>query len=155
MLASPLPTRTTAKRALQSESYADFQISDGVAGNALAEVNAAFPIDTSSLASVSASDLSILQAARLVAEDAEIGTGGFDDELAATSGDTTALQNGKIKNKVLKLQLEVLGLMIQQAQGDDKTSEIATETTKLNTNIALDQAAAGQSSVGVTGTFSG
>jgi hypothetical protein len=65
------------------------------------------------------------------------------------------LQNGKIKNKVLKLQLEVLGLQIQAAQGDENQSKIDEETTKLNTNIGLDKKAAGQTSQGVTDTFSG
>ncbi len=92
----------------------------------------------------------------MVAEDAETGTGGFNDEIAAAAnGDTTALQNGKIKNKVLKLQLEVLGLQIEAAQGNADQDKIDEETTKLNTNIALDKAAAGQTSFGVTDTFSG
>jgi len=172
-----------SKRAgvLTAKSYSEFQISDGVAGNAFAEVTANFPvctsraeisytrdlaltihcwqIDTSDLAGVATSDLQIIQDARVTAEDAEIATGGFDDELAAAASgtDTTTLQNGKIKNKVLKLQLEVLGLQIQAAQGDSDATQdkIDEETTKLNTNIALDKAAAGQDSVGVTATFSG
>jgi hypothetical protein len=104
---------------------------------------------------VSADDLKIIQDARETAEDAETGTGGFNDEIAAASGDTTALENGKIKNKVLKLQLEVLALQIQAAQGDADQAKIDEETTKLNKNVALDEAAAGQDSVGVTDTFSG
>jgi hypothetical protein len=171
-LAAAAPTGVKSKRALTVKSYAEFQVSDGVAGNALAEVNANFPVsfvpakgsrnahmicqvDTSDLAGVSASDLKIIQDARLTAEDAEVGTGGFNDEIAAASGDTTALQNGKIKNKVLKLQLEVLGLQIQQAQGADNQDKIDEETNKLNKNIALDTEAKGQKSVGVTSTFSG
>jgi hypothetical protein len=99
--------------------------------------------------------LQIIQDARVVAEDAETGTGGFNDEIAAAGdGNTTALQNGKIKNKVLKLQLEVLGLQIEAAQGNADQAKIDEETTKLNSNIALDEAAAGQTSVGVTDTFS-
>lgn len=41
-----LPTSNVVKRAdvLSTQSYADFQVSDGVAGNALAEVNANFPV---------------------------------------------------------------------------------------------------------------
>ena len=112
-------------------------------------------IDQTDLAGVSANDLAVIKAARLVAEDAETGTGGFNDEIAAASGSTTSLQNGKIKNKVLKLQLEVLGLQIELAQGDGDQAQIDAETTKLNTNIALDKKAAGQASVGVTSTFSG
>jgi hypothetical protein len=57
---------------------------------------------------------------------------------------------GKIKNKVLKLQLEVLALQIDQAQsGTDNSDKIAEETTKLNNNIALDAAAAGETSQSV------
>ncbi len=115
-----------------------------------------FQVDTSDLASVSAADLKIINDARSTAEDAETGTGGFNDELAAAGdADTTSLQNGKIKNKVLKLQLEVLALQIEAAQGNADQSKIDEETTKLNTNIALDKKAAGQASVGVTDTFSG
>lgn len=114
-------------------------------------------IDTSDLASVSASDLQIIQDARVTAESAETGSGGFDDEIDAAGGgaNTTALQNGKIKNKVLKLQLEVLALQIEAAQGNGDQSKIDEETTKLNTNVSLDKAAAGQKSVGVTDTFQG
>lgn len=54
-------------------------------------------------------------------------------------------QNGKIKNKVLKLTAEVLGLQIDAAQG--KTGgDVAAEQTKLANNIALDTKAAGQAS---------
>ncbi|KAK5199017.1 hypothetical protein LTR99_001056 [Exophiala xenobiotica] len=157
-LSTAAPAGLKAKRAsvLTAQSYADFQVSDGVAGNALAEVNAKFPIDQTDLANVSDADLQIIQDARVVAEDAETGTGGFNDEIAAAGdGNTTALQNGKIKNKVLKLQLEVLGLQIEAAQGNADQAKIDEETTKLNSNIALDEAAAGQTSVGVTDTFSG
>lgn len=113
-------------------------------------------IDQSDLANVSAGDLQIINDARETAEDAEVGTGGFNDELdAAGGGDTTAIQNGKIKNKVLKLQLEVLALQIDAAQGNADQAKIDEETTKLNNNIKLDEAAAGQASVGVTDTFSG
>jgi hypothetical protein len=91
-----------------------------------------------------------------VAEEAEVGTGGFNDAIAALGdADTTTVQNGKIKNKVLKLQLEVLALQIEAAQGDQDLAKIDEETTKLNKNIQLDEAAAGQDSVGVTDTFSG
>ncbi|KAK6366282.1 hypothetical protein LTS17_010788 [Exophiala oligosperma] len=157
-LSSAAPVALKNKRAsvLTTQSYADFQVSDGVAGNALAEVNAKFPINQSDLAKVSSDDLKIIKAARVTAEDAETGTGGFNDEIAAAgSGDTTALQNGKIKNKVLKLQLEVLALQIEAAQGDADQAKINEETTKLNKNVSLDKAAAGQKSVGVTDTFSG
>ncbi|KAK5062547.1 hypothetical protein LTR84_004620 [Exophiala bonariae] len=155
-LSSAAPVTSPAKRALTAQSYSQFQVSDGVAGNALAEVNANFPIDLTNLASVSAADLKVLKTAAQVAEQAEVGTGGFNDELEALgNGDTTALQNGKIKNKVLKLQLQVLALQVQAAQGDADQAKLDEETTKLNKNVALDVAAKGQASVGVTKTFSG
>jgi hypothetical protein len=62
------------------------------------------------------------------------------------------LQNGKIKNKVLKLFLEVTALQIQQAQGKDEQDKIDEEQTKLNNNISLDKKAAGQASKGVVFT---
>jgi hypothetical protein len=45
-LSTAAPAGSKAKRAsvLTAQSYADFQVSDGVAGNALAEVNAKFPV---------------------------------------------------------------------------------------------------------------
>ena len=74
----------------------------------------------------------------------------FDPAISASSrANAIALENGKIKNKVLKLTLEVTGLQIQQAQGQDVASQTTAETTKLNTNLTLDQAAAGQASQAV------
>ena len=174
-----LPTTDASRKVkrgvLTVQDYSQFQVSSGKAGNALAEVNAKFPvciqhnstslaptanplqIDQANLAGVDAQDLAILKAARVTAEDAEVGTGGFNDAIAAAGKSTAAgkaLQNGKIKNKVLKLQLEVLSLQIDGAQGKDTTAKVAAETKKLNNNIALDKAAAGQASTPVdfTGT---
>jgi shikimate kinase len=74
-------------------------------------------VDQSNLAGVSASDLAIISAAAQISEDAETGTGGFNDAIAAAGGTATtsgkALQNGKIKNKVLKLQTDVLRIQIE------------------------------------------
>lgn len=69
----------------------------------------------------------------------------------------TISQNGKIKNKVLKLMATVLKLQAQQAQGEDVATDLATETKKLNNNIALDAKAAGQVSIAepFTATISG
>ena len=44
---------------------------------------------------------------------------------------------------------EVMGLQIQQAQGKDVASQISEEQAKLDNNIKLDQAAAGQASTAV------
>ena len=62
----------------------------------------------------------------------------------------TALQNGKIKNKVLKLQTDVLRLQIQAAQGKTGLdAQISQQETKLATNVALDEKAAGQASTAI------
>ena len=118
--------------------------SAGTAGNAQQEAQALIADLPADLSTVSADQLDTLEANRKIAESAE--TDGFNPAIAAASGDTTALDNGKIKNKVLKLTLEVAGLQIQQAQGDDVADKITQEQTKLNKNISLDQAAAGQAS---------
>jgi hypothetical protein len=125
------------KRALTATSYADFQVSDGVAGNALAEVQAKFPLPAD-LSTVSA-DQKVISDAREVAESAEVDAGGFNDAIAAATGDAaTALQVGKIKNKVLKLSLEVSDLQISQAvDGKDNTAKIAAEQKKLDNNIGM------------------
>lgn len=72
---------------------------------------------------------------------------------AASGSAADALQNGKIKNKVLKLFLETIALEIQQAQGGkDNQAKIDKEQKKLNNNIAADKKAAGQASQSVTFT---
>ena len=171
-LAAPTPkTKTTAAAAaagastLTVRSYADFQVSDGVAGNALAEVQAKFPVCSLShshfhnansnppqtpadLAAVSDADHQIIKDARQTAEAAE--TDAFNPAIDAASGAAaTALQNGKIKNKVLKLALEVMDLQISQAQGADNQGKIDEEQKKLDNNIATDKKNAGQASQSV------
>ena len=60
------------------------------------------------------------------------------------------MQNGKIKNKVLKLQTDVLRLGIQVAQGNtDKQAQLDGQVVKLNKNVALDVKAAGQASTAI------
>ncbi|KAB2576736.1 putative small secreted protein [Lasiodiplodia theobromae] len=158
-LAAPVPGSANglSKRALLTEqSYADFQISDGVAGNALQEVNQKFPITDQDPANISDEDQEIISKARETAEDAETGTGGFNEQIEAAGEDTDegkALQVGKIKNKVLKLQLEIMDLQIKQAKGDDQTEKIAEEQTKLQKNMQQDADAAGQASKSVADTF--
>ncbi|KAL1864949.1 hypothetical protein VTK73DRAFT_5595 [Phialemonium thermophilum] len=145
--------KTKRADVLKVQNYADFQVSDGVAGNALGEVDANFPIDTSDLANVSDNDLAIIKSARETAEAAETDKGGFNDAIEQAGEDTAAgkaLQVGKIKNKVLKLRLEVLALQIEQAQGGkDNSDKIEEEQTKLNNNIQLDTKAKGQPSQSV------
>lgn len=95
-------------------SYAQFQISDGVAGNAEAEANSVFvdPFANTDLSTVSSDVLDAIQTMREAAESAE--TDDFNPQIAAASGAAAdALQVGKIKNKVLKLTGEVQGINIK------------------------------------------
>ena len=89
----------------------------------------------------------------MTAENAETKAGGFNEAIDAAGGKNTAagkaLQNGKIKNKVLKLQLQVLALQIEAAQGKDTAAKLAAQTKKLNKNVQLDEDAAGQASTSV------
>jgi hypothetical protein len=137
--------------------YSQFQISDGVAGDAEAQANAVFvePFAGTDLTTVDATSLANLGTMREAAESAE--TDDFDPEIAASSGATAdALQNGKIKNKVLKLTAEVQQIKIKIAQataaGSDTSSlesSLTTEQGKLTTNIATDVKNKGAVSQGV------
>ncbi|KAI3531116.1 hypothetical protein CABS01_16095 [Colletotrichum abscissum] len=138
---------------LSVQDYSQFQVSDGTAGNALAEVAQKFPVAQikADLAGVSKDDLAILQAARVAAEGAETDAGGFNDAIAKASGaDADALKVGKIKNKVLKLQLEVLALQVQQAQGASNQAKIDAEQKKLDNNVKTDTASKGKTSQSVS-----
>ncbi|KAH7105227.1 hypothetical protein BKA62DRAFT_692123 [Auriculariales sp. MPI-PUGE-AT-0066] len=135
--------------------YKDFQISGGVAGNALAEVdaNVLAPLLNRDDASISDAEESALANMRAAAEDAE--TSLFNPQIAAASGaEADGLQVGKIKNKVLKLRLFQKLLQIRiaksQAAGDDTSSDQAKlddEVAKLNKNAATDKASAGETSI--------
>lgn len=58
---------------------------------------------------------------------------------------------GKIKNKVLKLQTDVLRLRVLVAQGAaDKQAQLEAQVVKLNSNVALDVKAAGQKSKAIS-----
>ncbi|WWC97996.1 hypothetical protein V866_004885 [Kwoniella sp. B9012] len=135
------------------QDYADFQISDGVAGNAAAEANAIFvdPFGGCDLSTVDATSLDNMSTMREAAEDAE--TDLFNPQIdAATGAEADALQVGKIKNKVLKLTAFSQVLNIKIAQGDDASStKLDEETTKLNKNIATDEASAGETSQAAVG----
>jgi len=136
------------------QDYSEFQVSDGVAGNALAEVLAKFPISESDFANVDPEDLAILKAARKTAENAETETGGFNEAIEVAGGKDTpqgrALQIGKVKNKVLKLQLQVMALQIEQLQdGEDRSEKLQQQLTKLAKNVELDEAEAGNPSQSV------
>ncbi|ORY61545.1 uncharacterized protein BCR38DRAFT_411409 [Pseudomassariella vexata] len=154
-LSNPMLKRVSVL--LRPQRYAEFQISDGVAGQALAEVAQKFPVDTilRDPASVTPDDLAILKAARQTAENAETETGGFNDAIAKAnatqpgSAVVRALQLGKNKNKILKLQLLLLTRTIEVSQGHGNQTALTETSRKLNHNVALDEAAAGQPSKGV------
>ncbi|KAK3995351.1 hypothetical protein QBC44DRAFT_259766 [Cladorrhinum sp. PSN332] len=141
------------KRALRVQNYSQFSVSGGVAGNALNEVNAKFPIDLQNPASVSAQDMAILKAARVTAEAAETKAGGFNEAIEAAGGEKTtagaALQRGKIKNKVLKLQLQVMALTVEGAQGKNTAAKLAEQQKKLAKNVETDKKSAGLQSTSV------
>ena len=100
-LALSAPTSLEERAALAVTPYNQLSISAGTAGNAQAEAIAKFPFTADQFATVSAADLATIQTMRESAENAE--TDAFNPAIAAATGDTaTALQNGKIKNKVLK-----------------------------------------------------
>jgi len=159
--AAPLQVRRSglARRAFTELAYDVFQISGGVAGNAAAEANAVFvnPFKGVDPTTISQADLNSLATMRSAAEDAETD---FNTAIAAASGAAaTALQNGKIKNKVLKLtglsQIDTIKLAQAKAKGTDTTAieaSLADEQTKLKTNIALDVKAAGQKSTPIAGS---
>lgn len=138
-------------------SYDQFQISDGVGGNAQAEANVVFvdPFAGTDLATVSSDVLDAMNSMREAAEDAE--TSDFNPQIDAASGaDADALQVGKIKNKVLKLtgEVQILNIKIAQAKAkgsdtSDLESKLDEEQTKLSKNIATDKANAGKPSKGV------
>ena len=71
---------------LSCYSYAAFQISDGVAGNAEAEANAVFvdPFANVDLSTISSDVLDAIETMREAAEDAE--TAQFNPAIAAASG---------------------------------------------------------------------
>ena len=111
-------------------------------------------IDEDDLANVDPEDLAIIKAAGETAEAAETEAGGFNEAIDAVGGKNTEegkiLQVGKIKNKVLKLQLSVLALKIEVAQGRaDRAEKLQEQQTKLNKNVQLDEDAAGQPSQSV------
>lgn len=102
---------------------------------------------------MSAQDIAILKAARETAEAAEVDAGGFNNAIEAAGGEKTtagaALQRGKIKNKVLKLQLQVMTLTVEAAQGKDTAEKLAAQQKKLAKNVQLDEDAAGQPSTAI------
>ncbi|KAF1919552.1 hypothetical protein BDU57DRAFT_144615 [Ampelomyces quisqualis] len=148
-VALPASLKTRQAGVFQATTFNDISIAGGQAGNAEAEATAALSgLDLNDLANVSQADLDFLNEVNQVANDAE--KEAFNPAVeAATGAAADAAQNGKIKNKVLKLMATVIKLQAQEAQGQDVAAKLAEETTKLNNNIATDEANAGQESTAV------
>ncbi|KAI8185348.1 hypothetical protein K4K51_011756 [Colletotrichum sp. SAR 10_75] len=147
-LAAALPTASQVdaaldKRALVDRTYAEIQISDGVAGNAADEAKAKFPVDPTT---ASAADLQVVKKAAQLVGDAE------NLAFVPANDKSQEASNGFIKNKVLKNYLGLLSLQIQKAQGANVANidtRIAGEQTKLDKNTNTDKQHAGQASKGV------
>ncbi|KAI0829545.1 hypothetical protein F5Y06DRAFT_211391 [Hypoxylon sp. FL0890] len=128
------------------QTYNDISISGGVAGNAEQEALAVFSaLDPNNLAAADDDDIDFLKSVNRICNDAE--DKAFNPAIDAASGEEAdALQRGKIKNKVLKLEATILRLKIQQAQGDDVADDMAAEQKKLDNNIKQDEDEAGKAS---------
>ncbi|QRV86574.1 hypothetical protein RhiJN_14592 [Ceratobasidium sp. AG-Ba] len=148
------PVPLVSKRAFQAKSYPQFQISSTPAGTAQAEAAAIFiaPFNGVDLKTVPSADINAMSNMRVAAENAETN---FNSAIAAAGGTKTAagaiLQNGKIKNKVLKLtgllQIDLIKASFTKAQGDKNVdAAIADIQTKLAANIKIDVASKGKQS---------
>ncbi|KAI1803021.1 hypothetical protein F4811DRAFT_363045 [Daldinia bambusicola] len=132
------------------QTYNDISISGGVAGNAEEEALSVFSaLDMNNLAAADKDDIDFLKSVNKICNEAE--EEAFNTAIDDASGEAAkALQRGKIKNKVLKLEATVLRLKIQQAQGEDVSDEMAKELKKLNNNIKQDEDEAGQPSTALS-----
>ncbi|OTB19129.1 hypothetical protein K445DRAFT_8191 [Daldinia sp. EC12] len=128
------------------QNYDDISISGGVAGNAEQEALAVFSaLDMNNLATADKDDIDFLKSVNSICNDAE--DEAFNPAIDDADGEEAdALQRGKIKNKVLKLEATMIRLMIEQAQGKDVSADIAKEQKKLNNNIKQDEDEAGKPS---------
>jgi len=134
-------------------AYNDFEISGGTAGNALAEAEASFPLASGSVLSGTA-----LQDVNTEAHCAVLAEAAYISAVSAAGSTTAAgkaLSNGLIKNKVLKLfstlQAEN-GFIAVQGNSSANAAQVSDLSTKLATNVALDEAVAGEASTAVSFT---
>ncbi|RYP90827.1 hypothetical protein DL770_003088 [Monosporascus sp. CRB-9-2] len=148
--AAPLAARTDADLAkrqsvFSTKTYDEISISGGVAGNAEQEALSVLSgLDFNNLASATEDDIEFLDSVNKICNEAE---NAFNVAIDSASGEEAdALQRGKIKNKVLKLEATMMRLMIEQAQGEDVADKIQEETAKLNNNIQQDREEAGKES---------
>ena len=85
-LSAAAPTQLEARAGvLGTQSYDDLSVSGGVAGDALNEVLAKLPIDTSDFANVDPADIAFLGDVNDIANDAE--TDAFNVAIEAATGD--------------------------------------------------------------------
>lgn len=141
-VASPIAKRQTI---FSNTAYDDISISGGVAGNGEQEALDALGGLPADLTTVSEDDIRFLSRVNRICNEAE--TGAFNPAIEAASGEEAeALENGKTKNKILKLTATMLRLQIEQAQGEDVADKIEAEQKKLDNNINADREAAGQAS---------
>ncbi|CAO2654580.1 Nn.00g113130.m01.CDS01 [Neocucurbitaria sp. VM-36] len=147
-VAAPTPVKRQSGPVLADTTYNDISIAGGVAGNAEAEALAVFSaLDLQNPENIDPADIEFLGAVNDVANDAEVEA--FNTAIEAATGDEAdQIQNGKIKNKVLKLMATKIELEAKQAQGDDSVAaKLEDELAKLNNNIAIDTENAGQTSI--------
>ncbi|RYP78934.1 hypothetical protein DL771_000319 [Monosporascus sp. 5C6A] len=151
VFAAPLAARSDvdlAKRqsVFSKKTYDQISISGGVAGNAEQEALSALSgLDFNNLASATQDDIAFLDSVNKICNEAE--KNAFNEAIDRASGEEAdALQRGKIKNKVLKLEATIMRLMIDQAHGKDVADKLEAETQKLNNNIQQDKEEAGKES---------
>lgn len=150
------PTRRQFDETLETRPYNQWQIADGQAGIALQESEQRFPITDRDPASITDDELLALQRAAGLAAASETGQGGSDERIAsaqANNQDTTALENGRTKMRVLQHQLEILVLQVENSRGENNQDQIDEEFDLIRTEIANDEANRGQGSQGISDTF--
>jgi len=125
-------------------SFNEISISGGVAGNAQAEADAALDaLDADDLA-----DSGFLSDINSICNVAE--REGFNVEIDNADGEEAdALQRGKTKNKVLKINATLRKLDLDEANGRDVSEKREEEEKKLANNVAKDEENAGLESTDV------
>ncbi|KAK4454829.1 hypothetical protein QBC34DRAFT_445699 [Podospora aff. communis PSN243] len=126
-LPNGINSRAEKRAILPPRTYSQFQISDGVGSDAVAEVFEKFPIDESRTATLDAEDLATIKTARETAEQAEVGAGGFNEAIDAAGGENTPAAKGRT----------------------DRAAKLQEQRTKLAKNVELDAESAGERSAGV------
>ncbi|KAI0023891.1 small secreted protein [Xylariomycetidae sp. FL0641] len=133
------------------QTFDEISISGGTAGNAQQEALAVFGVlADADPATLEQDDIDFLDSVNGICNDAEEEAFNPAIDAAGDGDEADALQRGKIKNKVLKLQAEVFKLTAQQAQGEDVAEKLAEEQKKLDSNVQQDEDEAGNPSTAVS-----